>query len=153
MCSPAKFGLETTGPVSRVIWPKPVELIKASLAKVLFQKILKSKMFRQKSSQEVLSIVQPNSAQLFSRVRIKELSQHLTRWKSPSTSYKKTSKQNRQLNMSIPYKLNINWEESIMTHLQRSTRYQYTREMSQISWHSNYVCRFLTTTERKQPKK
>lgn len=77
MCSPAKFGLETTGPVSRVIWPKPVELIKASLAKVLFQKILKSKMFRQKSSQEVLSIVQPNSAQLFSRVRIKELSQHL----------------------------------------------------------------------------
>lgn len=34
-------------------------------------------MFRQKSSQEVLSIVQPNSAQLFSRVRIKELSQHL----------------------------------------------------------------------------
>lgn len=34
-------------------------------------------MFRQKSSQEVLSIVQPNSAQLFSLVRIKELSQHL----------------------------------------------------------------------------
>lgn len=34
-------------------------------------------MFRQKSSQEVLSIVQPNSAQLFSQVRIKELSQHL----------------------------------------------------------------------------
>lgn len=97
MCLPAKFALcwpslVTTEPVSRVIWPKPVELIKASLGKVVFQKILKSKMFRQKWSQKVLSIVQLNSAQLFSQVRIKELSHHLLVRQSESLStHKKTA--------------------------------------------------------------